>query len=36
MALRILSGMLFINGGPKNGAAVITFSPFSSPPPPAP
>ncbi len=29
MALRILSGMLFINGGPKNGAAVITFSPFT-------
>jgi hypothetical protein len=29
MALRILSGMLFINGGPKNGSAVITFSPFT-------
>lgn len=29
MALRLLSGMLFINGGPKNGAAVITFSPFT-------
>jgi len=29
MALRILSGMLFINRGPKNGAAVITFSPFA-------
>jgi hypothetical protein len=29
MALRILSGKLFINGGPKNGAAVITFSPFT-------
>jgi hypothetical protein len=29
MALRILSGMLFINGGSKNGAAVITFSPFT-------
>ena len=29
MALRILSGMLSINGGPKNGAAVITFSPFT-------
>ena len=29
MALRILSGMLVIDGGPKNGAAVITFSPFT-------
>ncbi len=29
MALRILSGMLFINDGPKNGSAVITFSPFT-------
>ena len=29
MALRILSGMLFIDGGPKNGSAVITFSPFT-------
>jgi len=29
MALRILSGMLFIDNGPKNGAAVITFSPFT-------
>jgi hypothetical protein len=28
MALRILSGLLFINGGPKSGTAVITFSPF--------
>jgi hypothetical protein len=29
MALRVLSGMLFIDGGPKNGSAVITFSPFT-------
>jgi hypothetical protein len=29
MALRILSGMLFINNGPKNGAAVINFNPFA-------
>jgi hypothetical protein len=29
MALRILSGILFINDGPKNGSAVITFSPFT-------
>jgi hypothetical protein len=29
MALRILSGMLFINDGPKNGAATIGFSPFA-------
>ena len=29
MALRILSGMLFINDGPKNGSAVVTFSPFA-------
>jgi hypothetical protein len=29
MALRILSGMLFIDGGPKNGTAVITFNPFA-------
>jgi hypothetical protein len=29
MALRILSGLLFINGGPKSGTAVITFSPFT-------
>jgi hypothetical protein len=29
MALRILSGMLFIDDGPKNGSAVITFSPFA-------
>jgi len=29
LALRILSGMLFINDGPKNGSAVITFSPFT-------
>jgi hypothetical protein len=28
MALRILTGMLFINGGPKNGRAVISHSPF--------
>jgi hypothetical protein len=28
MALRILTGMLFINGGPKNGRAIITHSPF--------
>ncbi len=28
MALRILSGMLFINDGPKSGTAVITFNPF--------
>ncbi len=28
MALRILSGMLFINNGPKSGTAVITFNPF--------
>lgn len=28
MALRILSGMLFINDGPKNGAATITFNPL--------
>ena len=28
MALRILSGMLFINGGPKNGTAVLSFNPF--------
>ncbi|MFI5376713.1 MAG: hypothetical protein ACHQ8D_18920 [Candidatus Rokuibacteriota bacterium] len=29
MALRILSGMLFINDGPKSGTAVITFNPFA-------
>ena len=29
MALRILSGMLFINDGPKSGTAVITFNPFT-------
>lgn len=29
MALRILSGLLFINGGPKGGTAVITFNPFA-------
>jgi hypothetical protein len=28
MALRVLSGMLFINGGPKAGAARITFNPL--------
>jgi hypothetical protein len=28
MALRILSGMLFIDGGPKNGTAVLSFNPF--------
>ena len=28
MALRVLSGMLFINGGPKAGAATITFNPL--------
>ena len=28
MALRILTGMLFINGGLKNGRAVISHSPF--------
>ena len=28
MALRILTGMLFINGGPKNGRAIISHSPF--------
>jgi hypothetical protein len=28
MALRVLSGMLFINDGPKNGAATITFNPL--------
>ena len=28
MALKVLSGMLFINGGPKNGAATITFNPL--------
>jgi len=29
MALRILSGLLFIDKGPKSGTAVITFSPFT-------
>ena len=28
MAIRILTGMLFINGGPKNGRAIISHSPF--------
>lgn len=28
MALRVLSGMLFINNGPKSGAATITFNPL--------
>jgi hypothetical protein len=28
MALRILVGMLFVNGGPKNGRAIISHSPF--------
>ncbi|HKW91057.1 MAG TPA: hypothetical protein VJX92_04100 [Methylomirabilota bacterium] len=29
MALRVLSGMLFIDNGPKNGRATIVFSPFA-------
>src|SRR4051794_30971777 len=28
MALRVLSGMLFINNGPKSGRAVIAFNPL--------
>jgi hypothetical protein len=28
MALRVLSGMLFISGGPKTGAATIGFNPL--------
>jgi hypothetical protein len=28
MVLKVLSGMLFINGGPKAGAATITFNPL--------
>lgn len=28
MALRVLSGMLFVNGGPKSGAAIVTFNPL--------
>ncbi len=28
MALRILIGMLFLDGGPKNGRAVVSLSPF--------
>ena len=28
MALRVLSGMLFINGGPKSGSALVRFNPL--------